>query len=388
MRKTLSLFVSVVCMLFAATAFAGDGPSSVRGIYLTTNYPSITARPGATSNISLTLRNHGMAPARMALKVENVPKGWKATILGGGQPVGAAMPATDDSVDLDLRIKIPADAATRTQTLTVTATGAGQHLSLPLDVALADKLPTKLSLKSKLPELKGSAQSSFDYEFTVKNDSGKDMLVSLAATAPKYFQTTFTESYGTQELSSVPIKAGGSKDIKLKVSPPNTVEPGDYPIAVQVSAGDAKASAKLKMEITGQPHLTLTGRKGLMSAHAEIDKATTVPLEVTNTGGAEATGVKVSGTTPSGWKIKFSPDTIDHLAPGKTKEIQATITPSSESLAGDYMVDLQATSQGQSVSADLRVSVVTSSMWGIIGAIIIAIAVLILVGAVARYGRR
>jgi uncharacterized membrane protein len=52
------------------------------------------------------------------------------------------------------------------------------------------------------------------------------------------------------------------------------------------------------------------------------------------------------------------------------------------------MVDLQALSQGQSVTGDLRVSVVTSSMWGIIGAIILAIAILILVGAVARYGRR
>src|SRR3546814_6376473 len=90
--------------------------------------------------------------------------------------------------------------------------------------------------------------------------SGKDMLVSLAAKAPKYFQTTFTESYGTQELSSVPIKAGDSKDIKLKVSPPNTVEPGTYPISVHISAGDAKADATLKMEVTGRPHLALTGR--------------------------------------------------------------------------------------------------------------------------------
>src|SRR3546814_10188791 len=125
----------------------------------------------------------------------------------------------------DLWTEIPADTGKQPQTLTVEANGGGQHLSLPIDIALAEKLPAKLSLKSKLPELKGSAQSSFDYEFTVKNDSGKDMLVSLAAKAPKYFQTTFTESYGTQELSSVPIKAGDSKAIKLKVSPPNTVEP-------------------------------------------------------------------------------------------------------------------------------------------------------------------
>lgn len=388
MRKTLSFFLSITCLLFTSAALASDALPQVRGIYLTTDYPSITVRPGTSSTVSLTLSNHHTAPTRMAVRVANVPAGWKATILGGGQPVGAAMPGTNSSVDLELRLQVPASAAKHPETLTVDADGGGQHLSLPIDVALADQLPAKLTLKSKLPELKGSTQSSFNYDFTVKNESGKDMLVSLAAKTPQYFQTTFTEEYGTQELSSVPIKAGESKDIKLQVRPPNTVEPGTYPIGVNVAAGDAKAGTLLKMQIVGQPQLTLSGRNGLMSTHAEIDKATTMPLILSNTGGADATDVKITGTTPSGWTIKFSPDTVVRLAPGKTKEVQATITPSSESLAGDYMVDLQATSQGQSVTGDLRVSVMTSSMWGIIGAIILAIAVLILVGAVARYGRR
>ncbi|HEU0230891.1 MAG TPA: NEW3 domain-containing protein [Burkholderiaceae bacterium] len=388
MRKTLSLFLSLACLLFASAAMASDAPAQVRGIYLTTDYPSITVRPGTTATVSLSLNNHHVAPTRMAVHVTNVPKGWKAQLLGGGQPVGAAMPGTGDSVDLELRLTVPSDAARNPKTLTVDADGGGLHLSLPIDVALANQLPAKLTLKSKLPELKGSTQSSFSYDFTVKNESGKDMLVSLDAQVPQYFQTTFTEEYGTQELSSVPIKAGASKEITLKVQPPNTVEPGTYPIIMDVASGNAKASTTVNMQIVGQPRLALSGRNGIMSTHAEIDKATTMPLILSNTGGADASGVRISGTAPSGWTIKFSPDKVEHLAPGKTKEIEATITPSSESLAGDYMVDLQATSQGQSVDGNLRVSVVTSSMWGIIGAIIVAIAVLILVGAVARYGRR
>lgn len=388
MRKTLSFFLSLACLLFASAAMASDAPAQVRGIYLTTDYPSITVRPGTTSTVSLSLTNHHVAPTRMAVHVTDVPKGWKAQLLGGGQPVGAAMPGTGNSVDLELRLTVPSDATRDPRTLTVDADGGGQHLSLPIDVALANQLPAKLTLKSKLPELKGSTQSSFSYDFTVKNESGKDMLVSLDAQVPQYFQTTFTAEYGTQELSSVPIKAGASKEITLKVQPPNTVEPGTYPIVMGVASGSAKASTTVKMQIVGQPQLALSGRNGIMSTHAEIDKATTMPLILSNTGGADASGVKISGTAPSGWTIKFAPDTVEHLAPGKTKEIEATITPSSESLAGDYMVDLQATSQGQSVGGNLRVSVITSSMWGIIGAIIVAIAVLILVGAVARYGRR
>jgi uncharacterized membrane protein len=320
--------------------------------------------------------------------VDGVPKGWKATLLGGGQPVGAAMPGTDSNVSLQLQVKVPADAAKEMHTLTVQADGGGQKLSLPIDVALADQLPSKLSLEAKLPELKGGPSSSFDYQFTIKNDSGKDLLVSMNAQAPQYFDATFTESYGSQQLSSVPIKAGASKDIKLSVRPPNIVKPGNYPITVTVAAGDTTATTKLKLDIVGQPHLTLAGRNGLMSTGAEAGKASSFPVVLTNDGSAPAQNIKLSATAPSGWRVDFQPKTVEQIPPGQHTEVQAHITPSDKSLAGDYMVNLQSASQGQSANGDLRVSVTTSSLWGIIGAVLIAIAILILVGAVARYGRR
>ena len=39
-------------------------------------------------------------------------------------------------------------------------------------------------------------------------------------------------------------------------------------------------------------------------------------------------------------------------------------------------------------SADFRITVTTSTLWGIVGIGIIAIALLVLLGAVARFGRR
>ena len=46
--------------------------------------------------------------------------------MGGGQPVAAAMPATNASVSLELRLDVPKDAPMGTQTLTVAAKG-GAH---------------------------------------------------------------------------------------------------------------------------------------------------------------------------------------------------------------------------------------------------------------------
>ena len=59
----------------------------------------------------LRLQNYGLAPERLQLSVDGVPQGWTATLLGGGQPVAAAMPATNDSVSLQLRLDVPEDAA-------------------------------------------------------------------------------------------------------------------------------------------------------------------------------------------------------------------------------------------------------------------------------------
>jgi uncharacterized membrane protein len=387
MRKTLSRLACVAVLLFSCGAYA-QNTRDIKGLYLLTDYPAVTMQPGTTSTVDLRLRNFGLAPARLNLQVQDVPKGWTATLLGGGQPVGAAMAATDDSVSLQLRVAVPANADDQPHTLTVVADGGGQHVALPVQITLSKKLPSKLTLETSLPSIKGGASSSFDYQFTVKNDSGKDLNVSFDAKTPQYFYPTFTEGYGSQQISTLPIKAGQSKDVKLSVRPPANAKPGDYPIQVTASADGVHASSDLHLQITGQPSLHISGRDGLMSGAAEAGKTSTVPIVVTNDGGADADSVNLSASAPSGWRIEFDPKTIPHIAAGKQVEVQAHVTPSARSLAGDYMATLNANSAGQSASGDFRVTVSTSSMWGIIGAIIVAIAVLILVGAVARFGRR
>jgi len=298
------------------------------------------------------------------------------------------MPATDDSVSLDLRLDVPKNAAVGTQTLTVHADGGASHVSLPVQVTLAKELPAKLTLTPELPELRGSTRSSFDYTMTIKNDSGKKLLVSLAADAPRNFDTSFTESYGSQQLTAIPVDAGKTKDVKLKVTPPDSVDAGHYPVTVHIAAEDAKAMANVALDITGEPKLTLAGREGLLSARATAGTESSVPVTVTNTGTAPADNIQLSANAPSGWKVTFEPKTIDRIAPNQHKEVQALITPSSKAIAGDYVTTLNASTHGQNGSANFRVTVTTSTMWGIAGVGIIGAALLIMVGAVARFGRR
>lgn len=373
---------------FSLNAMAEDAPKDVRGIFLMSDYPAVTLRPGETSTISLRLQNYDMTPERLGLSVTGVPTGWAATLLGGGQPVAAAMPAANSSVSLSLRLDVPKNAAMGTQTITVAAQGNATNLQLPINVTLAKDLPAKLTLTPQLPDLRGTSKSSFEYQLGIKNDSGKKLTVSLSAQAPQNFDTSFTEQYGTQELKAVPVDAGQSKDVKLKVTPPNTSAAGDYKIIARVGAEDASATADLAMTITGQPKLEISGREGLVSTRASAGKESTVPVIVTNIGTAPADDIQLTGSAPSGWKITFDPKTVDRIAPNDNKEVQALITPTEKAIAGDYVTTVRASARGESASTNFRVTVTTSTMWGIAGVGIIGVALLVMVGAVARFGRR
>lgn len=379
--------------LIASHVHAAETPRDIKGLYLMTDYPAVTVRPGTTSNIPLRLQNYGLGPQRYQLSVSGVPSGWTATLLGGGQPVAAAMPAPDASVSLQLRLDVPKNADLSGQTVTVKAESQGgdqgnNQASLPINIALAKELPAKLTVDSKLPELRGSPKSNFEYTLTIKNDSGRNLTASFAAEAPNNFETSFTEAYGTQELSSIPIDAGQSKDIKLKVRPPSTIDAGHFPVQVTVKAEDASAKVALALDVVGQPQLQVSGRDGLLSARAVAAQQSSIPIVVTNTGTAPAENVALTASAPTGWKVTFEPSTIDRLVPGKDAEVQALLTPSDKSLAGDYMTTINATSRGEAASGQFRITVQTSTVWGMAGAGVIGVALLLMLGAVARFGRR
>ncbi len=147
---------------FSLNAMAEDAPKDVKGIFLMSDYPAVTLRPGETSTISLRLQNYNMTPERLGLSVTGVPAGWTATLLGGGQPVAAAMPAANSSVSLSLRLDVPKNAAMGTQTITVAAQGNATNLQLPINVTLAKDLPAKLTLTPQLSDLRGTSKSSFE----------------------------------------------------------------------------------------------------------------------------------------------------------------------------------------------------------------------------------
>src|ERR1700674_3798365 len=102
MIAALLAFPALAMMGKAMPANAAEAGKDVKGLYLLTDYPAVSVRPGTTATVSLRLQNYGLPPERFALSVDGTPTGWTAILLGGGQPVAAAMAATDSSTSLQL----------------------------------------------------------------------------------------------------------------------------------------------------------------------------------------------------------------------------------------------------------------------------------------------
>src|SRR5436190_23047463 len=386
----VALFSAVLCAAFCTTAIAEEPKNDVKGLFLLTDYPAVTLRTGTTSSINLKLQNYGLPPERLALSVAGVPSGWTATLIGGGQPVAAALPATNSHVPLELRLDVPEDAPVGSPNLTVIARGSTPEASpsLPIEIKLATDLPAKLTLNPQLPELRGTSKSSFEFQLGIKNDSPKKVLVSLSAQAPQNFDATYTEQYGSQELNALPLAPAQAKDVKLKARPPNTVAAGKYKVVAKVSVDDATATSDLALDITGQPKIDVAGREGVLSAKASAGQEASIPVILSNSGTAPAEQIELSGSAPSGWKVSFEPKAVDRIAPNETKEVQALVTPATKAVAGDYVTTIRANARGESAAQTFRIAVTTSTIWGIVGIALIGGALLVMIGAVVWFGRR
>ena len=363
-------------------------PDKLKGLWLTTGFPSRSADVGGSVNIDLNLQNKALPPQRVALSVDGVPSGWKSEFVGGGSDVSAAMVDTDAGKSFSLKLTPPKDAKAGSYDFKIVGKAGSQTLTLPIELKLTAAKAARLELDPKLPELQGTAKTSFSYEADLKNDSLKDTVVNLSAKAPDGFEVTFTQGYNSQQIASIPLKAGASKTIKAKVTPPDDAAAGHYKVQLAAQSAVASATAPVRLDIEGAAKIGLAGPNGRLSGSATAGKERDFTFTVLNNGSKAAENVKVTANPPSGWKIETEPKTLPSIAPNGKAQVSVHVTPSDKAVAGDYMLDVRASGKGTSDDAQFRVTVETSTLWGATGLGVIAAALVVMAVGVRRYGRR
>jgi len=266
------------------------------------------------------------------------------------------------------------------------------------------KIQDQLIVNPKFPSMTGSADSTFKFEveFTFRTADPVGKAFDLTVSGPSGWLTYIAESTYKldSQISAIFLEPYSVKTpiVVVAVAPIWLYpEPGDYPIELQVSSGDLQETVNLTATITARYGLAAETTSGLLTTKTAADKSTTVGVNVTNSGTAGLDKVTLSAATPSGianeeWQVTFDPETIENLAPGDSIEVQASITPPSKTVAGDYMVTLNFKGEpalsSEPPALDIRVSVATRTAWGVIGALIVVVVIGGLVWAFRTFGRR
>lgn len=369
----------------AAVLAAAPASLAANPVTLTTPYPAIEVAPGAKVNLTVSILTAGAG--RVDLALSDVPTDWAATIRGGGFLVNGVQSDGSKATEVTLDISVPEGAQSGVQRITLRATSDGSTATLPVDIRVTPSAAGEVSLTTDFPELKGSSDASFSFNLTLSNDTPDDLTFGVVASGPPGWTVDAKVTSQAQAASAI-VKAGDTTAIEVTAQAPEGAAADVYPISVDATGGNKTAHAELSVEVTGSYKLTLTTPDGRLSANASAGSRTDLSLVVQNTGTADVEGVTLSATAPTGWEVTFEPETPVTVAAQDEVQVTAHLTPSGNAIAGDYVTTFKASSDVANASAEMRVTIETSLLWGVVGVGLIALVLAGLWWTFRRYGRR
>ncbi|HOL18083.1 MAG TPA: NEW3 domain-containing protein [Bacillota bacterium] len=388
MKKDILLnLVLVVALLF--TLIPAIPVAAASGIEISTTYPGITASPGEYLTFPLEIHNRGGASQVVQLRVEHCPEGWQASLMAQGRYISEVYVEGNSAERADLKVRVPGDAPEEVYPVTVAAVAGGSVLDhLQINININRTRSGDDSFKAQYAELQGPASATFGFKLSLTNNSSEEQSYSLGADLPSGWQITFKPSYEQQQVASITVGAGETKNLDANVTPAANVEAGEYTIPVYAVSATGEVVTELKVVITGTYTMVFSTPSGRLNTEVVAGRDKKVMLEVENSGSAALHGINFSSQTPDQWSVTFDPQSIDILKPGEKRQITATITAHSKAIAGDYVVSMRAAAKEAIEKVDFRVTVKTSTWWGLVGIIVVLGVCAGVYRVFRKYGRR
>ncbi len=278
---------------------------------------------------------------------------------------------------------------------TVLATQEGASGSILLPPAQEEPpAEEKLELGSTFPVQSDVAGESYDFDVAFKWTGSEFRTFELNATGPPKWRISLTGGPSGKELQAIGLdpEARFPETLRIGFAPlaGEFPEPGEYVVTLTASSGDITETIELKAVVTALYRYAFYTGSGRLNTKVTAGKENRFSVMIANTGTEVIEKIELLSEKPSKWSIEFEPtDEINNLEPGMAQELYAVIKPPREAIAGDYMVTMQATSPGLRKRAmDIRVTVLTPTVLGWIGIIIVLVVIAGLAYLFRRLGRR
>ncbi len=383
----VSLFL-VGILVIPAVALAEADPTtspSPGEVRLHSPYLGVSVEPGETADFDLEVT--GPEGEVVSLALVGVPDGWTANIRGGGFIVDRILISSEVNQRLRLEVDVPADAALGTYQFGVVATGESGSDRLDFNLNVSAAVGGGVFLTTDFPVLSGPSDTSFSFSLELENDTPDEIQFGLEGQGPPGWIVEVRPS-GQQRASTLTLAGGDSRRISVSVDPPDFAAAGTYPILVTISGGGETVTQELAVEITGSFDIALVTPDERLNLEVEAGKTTEVTLSVVNQGTAPLRNVALSAIPPRGWDVAFSPSEMDIIEPGESVPVTVTVTPAENAIAGDYRMRVTARTAEVTDRVEIRTTVKTSAVWGLVGVGIIVVALGALTLVFRQFGRR
>ncbi|HUP14437.1 MAG TPA: NEW3 domain-containing protein [Acidimicrobiia bacterium] len=388
MRKvtvTVALFIAVLSALATPLAAQTDTGQTETGLTLTTPYPGLTVEPGDTASFDLLLT--ATSTTTVDLSVDGVPDGWTANFRGGGFVVNQVTAGTDEAPDLTLSVIIPTGTADGSFPLTVSADSSGSSVTLAIEVVVQGGAGGTVTMTPEYSGVRGPSSETFTFPVDLRNDSPAEVQLELSAEGPIGWIVEARPQSQTQ-ASAITIDPGATTRITVTANPSTTAVAGLYDLRVVARGGGVDAEVPLQVQITGSFDMQISTADQRLNADVTAGQATQFPVIVFNTGTADLVQVSLDSIPPSGWEVTWDTELIPTIAAGDFATVNATITPSTEAIAGDYQITFRASSDDANASMEVRTTVSPSAFGGLVGIGLILLTLAALAWVFRRFGRR
>lgn len=365
----------------------GGTKAHADNVTLYTPYSGLSVSPGENLTYNVDVMNGSGTVQHVTFNVEKLPKDWDYSIRAGGLAIDqlSIRPNAEEEITVEVNVPLKVKKGEYTFELLAKAND-GATSTLPFLVNISEEGTFKTEFNVEQPNMQGHTDSSFSYSATLKNQTADSQHYALSAEFPEGWNVEF--KVDGSSVTSITIEPNESKDITIDVTPAENVKADTYVIPVVASTGSTSSDVELEAVITGKYDMELTTPDGKLSSDVTAGRNKSVQLVVENTGSAELKDIKLKATAPPEWEVNFDKDTIQTLGAGEQANVKATIEAPNDAIAGDYVTTFSAESSEVSSDANFRVSVKTSTMWGLISVGIILAVVGGLYVIFKKYGRR
>lgn len=357
-------------------------------------FRDVTVGQGQEVTMDTEVVNRTKNPVRVSLAIEGVPEGWEVGFNSRypSYPVRSVMVQGEKSTTIEFKAKVSDKTKPGNYEVKVSARdeiGKTTYSDKILFRITSKKVETGgLKLTSQYPVLTTPSGQTLKFTIDLKNETNKPLTASLVSQAPTGWAIRFKPQFGDTQISSIQLKENATETLSVEIDSPVQAKAGEHPVTVRARAGAFEASTNLKVTLRGVTDLKMGTASGTLNASVTAGQKTPVPFLVGNAGTAPVRNLAFVTKKPDKWTIDFKPDKIDALNPGEVREISMEITAPARAIAGDYAIGVTANSADANKSVDFRVTVATATLWGWIGALIVAAVVLGLVVVFVRLGRR